>query len=166
MNKLKIFLSSLFLATIFFGTQSLYSQLKFGVGTFTGNIDGDTVTFGLNTDLNNLYFMADGGTADFGVLKIQWNDVTPAQINVGTLEMEKGFVESPDKKISVIWADFLTTMPNIIKSGRLSVTGNTGSTVTGTLELTVELGGSSIIGEMLKGKKQSVLRNGYFEVSY
>ena len=166
MNNLKIFLPTAILAITFFWAQTLQSQQKFGVGTFTGILDGDTVSFGLNSDLNNLYFMADGGTADFGLIKIQWNDVTPAQVKVSTLEMEKGFVESQDKKISVIWADFITIMPNIIKTGRLSVTGNTGSTITGTLELTVELGGSSLLGEFLKGKKQSVLKNGYFEFNY
>ena len=164
--KIKIFLSALFLAIVSFVNFSLYSQQKFGVGTFTGILDGDTVSFGLNTDLNNLYFMADGGTADFGLIKIQWNDVTPAQIKTGALELEKGFVESTDKKISVIWADFYTIMPNIIKSGKLSVTGNSGSTITGTLELTVELGGSSLLGEFLKGKKETKLRNGYFEINY
>ena len=164
--KLKIFLSTLFIAIVFFGARSLYSQQKFGVGTFTGILDGDTVSFGLNTDLNNLYFMTHGGTADFGIIKIQWNDITPSQVKAETLEMEKGFVESPDKKISVIWADFYTTMPNIIKSGRLSVTGNTGNTITGTLDLTVELGGSSVIGEFLKGKKESNLTNGHFEINY
>jgi hypothetical protein len=166
MTKLKVFSSALLLAIVLFGTEMLYSQQRFGVGTFTGILDGDTVSFGLNSDLNNLYFMADGGTADFGLIKIQWNDVTPAQVKVGTLEMEKGFVESQDKKISVIWADFLTIMPNIIKSGRLSVTGNTGSAITGTLELTVELGGSPMLGEFLKGKKESKLTQGYFEINY
>jgi len=140
--------------------------MKFGVGTMSGILDGDSVSFGINSDLNNLYFMIMGGTADFGVIKIQWNGITPGQVKTETLELDKGFVESSDKRISVIWADFYTNLPNVIKSGRLSVTSNTGSSITGTLELTVELGGNALLGEFLKGKKESTLRNGYFEFTY
>jgi len=167
MNKLKISLSIFSLTIIFFSIPTLYSQMKFGAGTMSCNIDGDTITFGLNTDLNDLYYMANGGTADFGLIKIQWDEVkTPAEVKVQTLEMEKGFVFSETYKISVIWADFYTNMPYIIKSGRLSVTGNDGSTITGTLEITAELGGSPMIGEFLKGKSQTVLKHGYFEIKY
>lgn len=166
MKKLNIFLSIIMLISTLFIIQTPYSQMKFGAGMMYCNIDGDTISFDLKTDLNNLYYMTMGGTADVGLIKIQWNDITPSQVKVGTLEMEKGFVESQDKKISVIWADFYTTLPNIIKTGRLSVTSNTGTTITGTLELTAELGGSSVISEFLKGKKETVLKNGYFEINY
>ena len=167
MNKLKFFTSIIVLTIIFFSIQTLPAQMKFGVGSLTCNIDGDTLSFGLNSDLNDLYYMAMGGTADFGLVKIQWDEVkTPAEIKVKTLELEKGFVHSETEKISVIWADFYTNMPYIIKSGRLSVTGNDGSTITGMLEITAELGGSSLIGEFLKGKKETVLTNGYFEIKY
>jgi len=162
MNRLKLLMP----AIILFAAQPLYPQMKFGVGTMSGILDGDSVSFGINSDLNNLYFMIMGGTADFGVIKIQWNGITPGQVKTETLELDKGFVESSDKRISVIWADFYTNLPNVIKSGRLSVTSNTGSSITGTLELTVELGGNALLGEFLKGKKESTLRNGYFEFTY
>ena len=166
MKTIKIFLSIIALTFIFFSVQSANSQMKMGAGTFSCNFDGDTLSFGLNTDLNDLYFMAMGGTADFGLIKIQWDGKTPANVKVMTLQLEKGFVESESEKISVIWADFYTNTPYIIKSGTLSVTGNDGSTITGTLELSAELGGSSILNEFLKGKKETVLRNGNFEINY
>jgi len=166
LNKIKIFFSVIIFTGIFLNWPILHSQMKFGAGMFRCNIDGDTLSFDLKTDLNNLYYMTMGGTADFGLIKIQWNDVTPSQVKVETLNLEKGFVETQDRRISVIWADFYTSLPNIIKSGKLSVTSNTGTTITGTLELTVELGGNPLIGEFLKGKKESVLRNGYFEINY
>lgn len=167
MNKLKIFLLVIALTVIYFSVQTLHAQMKFGVGTMNCNFDGDTISFGLNSDLNDLYYMAMGGTADFGLIKIQWDEVkTPAEVKVKTLELQDGFIHSETEKISVIWADFYTNTPYIIKSGKLSVTGNDGSTITGTLEITAELGGSSLIGELLKGKSKTVLRDGYFEIKY
>ncbi len=100
MNKLKIFATTFALTIIFISAQQLQSQMKFGVGTFSCNIDGDTLSFGLNSDLNNLYYMFDGGTADFGLIKIQWDDVkTASDIKVQTLTLEKGFVENTKEKI-------------------------------------------------------------------
>ncbi len=166
MKTLKIFLPVITLTIIFFNVHLLHSQMKIGAGTFSCNFNGDTLSFGLNTDLNDLYFMAMGGTADFGLIKIQWDGKTPANVKVMTLQLEKGFVESESEKISVIWADFYTNTPYIIKSGTLTVTGNDGSRITGTLELSVELGGNSILNEFLKGKKETVLRSGSFEINY
>lgn len=155
------------LTFILIAAPSAHSQMKFGVGTLHCNIDGDTITFGLNSDLNDLYYMTMGGTADFGLIKIQWDGVkTPSEVKVQTLNMEKGFVQDEKEKISVIWADFYTNMPYIIKSGKLSIISNDGSTITGTLEISAELGGSSILGEFLKGKKETNLRSGYFEIKY
>ena len=57
-------------------------------------------------------------------------------------------------------------MPYIIKSGKLSVLSNSGGIITGTLEISAELGGSSIIGEFIKGKKETNLKNGYFEITF
>ena len=167
MNKLKILVSTIALTVILFSAQQLQSQMKFGAGTFSCNIDGDTLTFGLNSDLNDLYYMFNGGTADFGLIKLQWDEVkTPADIKVQTLQLEKGFVENQKEKINIIWADFYTNMPYIIKSGRLTVTSNSGGVLTGTIEISAELGGSSLIGEFIKGKKETNLRNGYFEITY
>jgi hypothetical protein len=56
-------------------------------------------------------------------------------------------------------------MPYIIKSGKLSITSNDGATITGTIGY-AELAGSSVIGEILKGKKGTNLKYGYFEVKY
>jgi hypothetical protein len=106
------------------------------------------------------------GPSDKGVIKIQWNGITnPSDIKAGTLVLEKGFVESADKKIHIMWAD-ITNQPYVIKKGTFAVTENTGSEIRGTLEMTCELGGSSIISEFLKGKKETVLSRGYFEVKY
>jgi hypothetical protein len=141
--------------------------MKFGAGTLHCNIDGDTITFGLNSDLNDMYYMFNGGTADFGLIKIQWDNVkTASDIKLQTLTLEKGFIVNETEKISVIWADFYTNMPYIIKSGKFSVISNDGSTITGTLEISAELGGSSVIGELLKGKKETNLRSGYFEIKF
>jgi hypothetical protein len=167
MNKPKIFFTIVTLTFVLFSVQTLHAQMKFGVGTLTCNIDGDTASFGLNSDLNDLYYMAMGGTADFGLIKIQWSEAkSPLDVKVQTLQLEKGFVENQKEKISIIWADFYTNMPYIIKSGKFSVLSNDGSTITGTLEITAELGGSSLIGELLKGKKETVLKNGYFEIKF
>ena len=167
MKSIKILLLVLSAVIGFFSVQTANSQMKFGVGIFSCNFNGDTLSFGLNSDLNDLYYMAMGGTADFGLIKIQWDGAkTPADVKVLMLHLDKGFVHSESEKISVIWADFYTNTPYIIKSGNLAVTSNDGSTITGTLEITAELGGSSIISEFLKGKKETVLTNGHFEIKY
>lgn len=136
-----------------------------GAGILSCNIDGDTVAISLQLDQTDLYVDVLGGNPQQGVIKIMWDKLTSAsQIKPQTLPLT---VYSSDKdELYVLWEDFLTLQPYVIKKGTLTVTGNTGSTVTGTLELTVELGGSSVLGEMLKGKKQSVLTNGYFEFKY
>lgn len=151
----------------FFNINPLYSQMKFGAGFLRCEIDGDTITFGLQTDLNDQYYMAMGGTADYGLIKCQWDGVkTPAEVKVLALNLEKGFIFSEEFKISVIWADFYTNLPYIIKKGKLTVTDNSGGIIKGNLEITAELAGSSVIGDLLKGKKETVLRNGYFEINY
>lgn len=140
-------------------------NIKMGAGVLSCNIDGDTVAISLQLDQTNLYVDVMGGNSQNGVIRIVWDKLTSAsQIKPQTLPLT---VYSSDKdELYVLWTDFLTLQPYVIKNGTLTVTGNTGSTVTGTLELTVELGGSSLLGEFLKGKKQSILRNGYFEFSY
>ncbi len=161
------FLLIIILAMIFLSKQNIYSQMKISAGTMSCNIDGDTITFGLNTDLNNLYYMANGGTADFGLIKFQWDGViSPRDVKTMTLKLENGFIQDEATKISIIWADFYTNTPWIIKSGKFSVTENNGSTIKGTIEITAELAGSSIIGEFIKGKSQTVMKNGYFEINY
>ncbi len=119
MKSIKIVLLIFLAGMAFFNVQTANSQMKMGTGTFSCIFNDDTLSFGLNTDLNDLYFMAMGGTADFGLIKIQWDGKTPANVKVLTLQLEKGFVESTSEKISVIWADFYTNIPNIIKSGTL-----------------------------------------------
>jgi hypothetical protein len=167
MSKTKIFLSVIIFITAFTNSSALYSQMKFNAGMMYGNINGDTISFDLKTDLNDLYFMAMGGTADFGLIKIQWDGVkNPAEVKVQSLTLEKGFVQDTKTRISVIWADFYTQMPYIIKSGNLAIIENSAGVIKGTIAINAELGGSSIIGEMLKGKKETVLKNGYFEITY
>lgn len=167
MKKISIFLLTLISVSISFNITPSYSQMKFGVGTVSCLFNGDTISFGLNTDLNDQYYMANGGTADFGLIKIQWDGAkSPKDVKVQTLELKEGFVYSDETKISVIWADFYTNLPNIIKKGMLTITENDGSTIRGMLEITAKLGGSDIFGDLLKGKKESVLKNGYFEIKY
>lgn len=166
MNKIKIFLSIAVLTFGLFNIQGTYSQMKFNAGIMRCNIDGDTISFDLKTDQNNLYFMAMGGTADVGLIKIQWDDKTPAEVKTQTLKMDKGFVENREYKISLIWGDFYTNLPYIIQKGTLTITENANNTIKGTLEINAELGGSSIIGEFIKGKKETVLRDGRFEIWY
>jgi hypothetical protein len=167
MNKTTKILLALSIAFLCAEPASLFSQMKMSTGIMNCNIDGDTITFGLNTDLNDLYFMTMGGTAETGVLKIQWDGVkTPADVKIQTLKLEEGFVEDRTEKISLIWADFYTNLPYIIKKGTLSVTENTGSTIKGNIEITAEVGGSSVISEFVKGKKQTIMKYGYFEVNY
>lgn len=166
LNSMKIFLAFGIALTLSV-TASLYSQMKMGTGTMNCIIDGDTITFGLNSDLNDLYFMAMGGTADKGIMKIQWDNVkTPADVKVLTLKLEEGFIENRTEKISLIWADYYSNIPYIIKSGTLSVTENNGSIIRGTIEITAELGGNPLIGEFIKGKKQTILKAGNFEINY
>ncbi|MCI0715115.1 MAG: hypothetical protein L0Y77_02155 [Chlorobi bacterium] len=172
MNKIKISLLVFEIAFIFSFVQTGYSQVNTNTnaGTLFCDIDGDTLTWALMSAQAHSpdYFqvLTAFGPSDKGVIKIQWNDITnPADIKTGTLELEKGFVESADKKIHIMWAD-ITNQPYIIKKGKLTVTENTGSTIRGTLELTCELGGSSIISEFLKGKTETVLKQGYFEINY
>ena len=167
MRKIKIVLFILFLLSAFSNTGMLHSQMKFNAGMFYCNFNGDTLTFDLKTDLNNLYYMTMGGTADFGLIKIQWDGAaSPADVKALSFKLEKGFVQNNDNKISIIWADFYTQMPYIIKNGNFAVTENTAGVIRGTLSVTAELGGSSIIGEFMKGKKEAVLKNGYFEITY
>lgn len=157
----------LVLAGIFFIVYSGSTQVKstMGAGTLSCNIDGDTVSISLMLDQTDMYVDVMGGNPQQGMFRIVWDKITsPSQIRPQTLPLT---VYSSDKdELYVLWEDFLTLQPYVIKRGTLTVTGNTGNTVTGTLELIVELGGSSLIGEFLKGKKQSVLKNGYFEFSY
>jgi len=166
-NKFVIFFSVITFAITFFNSQLIYSQMKFNAGMFYCNFNGDTLSFDLKTDLNDQYYMTMGGTADFGLIKIQWDGVTnPVDVKVQSIRMDKGFVANDKTKISVIWADFYTQMPYIIKNGNLSITENSGGVIKGTLTATAELGGSSIIGDFLKGKKEAVLKSGYFEIKY
>ena len=167
MNKIKILFLIIVTAISILGSKAIYSQMKFNAGMFYCNFNGDTLSFDLKTDLNDLYYMTMGGTADFGLIKIQWDDVkNPADVKVQTLELEKGFVQDTKTKISIIWADFYAQIPEIIKKGRLSVTENSGGVIKGTLTITAELGGSSIISDFMKGKKETELKNGYFEIRY
>ncbi|MFI5211337.1 MAG: hypothetical protein ACHQIH_00500 [Ignavibacteria bacterium] len=166
MNKFKFSTAIAVLAFATLFTHQINSQMKFDAGFLRCEIDGDTITFGMKTDLNDLYYMTMGGTADYGLIKIQWDVKTPSEVKVLTLNLEKGFIVNEELKISVIWADFLTNMPYIIKNGKLSITENSGNTIKGNLELTAELGGSPIIGDLLKGKKETVLKKGYFEINY
>ena len=167
MKSIKIALILFAVLIILLNTRHSSSQMKMGVGTFSCIFNGDTLSFGLNTDLNDLYYMTMGGTAEFGLIKIQWDGAkTPADVKVQSLQLEKGFVSNETEKISIIWADFYTNLPNVIKSGKFAVTSNSGSTISGTLELTAELGGSSVLGDFLKGKKEAVMTNGRFEINY
>jgi len=138
---------------------------KVGAGIMSCNIDGDTVSWSLTSTQTEDYFDFQGGTADKGLMRIIWEKTKSAsEIKTGNIELTAYSNEKMDTH--VLWADFMTLTPYVIKSGRLTVTDNSAGILKGTLEITVELGGSSIIGEILKGKKQSVLKNGYFEIKY
>jgi hypothetical protein len=147
------------------GQTAAQVNTKVGAGVMSCNIDGDTVSWALTTSQTPDYFDFQGGTADKGLIRMVWEKTkSAADIKTGTVELT---VYSNEKKDTyVLWADFLTLTPYVIKSGRLTVTDNSAGILKGTLELTVELGGSSMIGEILKGKKQSELKYGYFEVNY
>ncbi len=161
-----------FLRTVFFLFiifPAVFSQLKknTNAGTMFCNIDGDTLTWPLMSDQASDYFDAITafGPPDKGVIRILWEKISsPSEIKVETTEL-KGYSNSGEFKTGVIWAD-ISNIPYVIKEGKLVVTENSGGIIKGTLEMTVELGGNSMIGEILKGKKESVLKSGYFEIKY
>jgi hypothetical protein len=62
--------------------------MKFNAGMLYANIDGDTVSFDLKSDLNDLYYMFMGGTADFGLIA-PLGEKSPSQIKVQTLTLIK-----------------------------------------------------------------------------
>ena len=163
----KLLFSQLFILVLLFLTVITASaqNMNFGAGSLFSNIDGDTVTIGLNTSQTPDYFDAMGGNADKGLIRIVWDKIkSPSEIKPLSVELS-GFSDQKNS-IDVLWADFLTNTPYVIKSGRLTVSSNDGNTITGTLEITAELGGSSLIGELLKGKKQTIMRDGQFEIKY
>ena len=161
------FLKTAFFLVIF--CSAIYSQKNTNLyaGTLFCNIDGDTLTWNLTTTQTPDYFdaMTSFGPADKGVLRIIWDKVSsPTEIKTETTQL-KGYSNDGTFKTGVLWAD-ITNMPYVIKEGTLIVTENSGGVIKGTLKMTVELGGSSVIGEILKGRKESVLRDGYFEIKY
>ena len=142
------------------------SQMRMGAGTLIATIDGKVDTISLNisshNEPNSVYCDAMGGTAEIGLFHFMWEKAgTFADIKPYTLDLK-----TPEAIGIVQWADFLTTTPYSYKSGKFSVTGNDGATLTGTYEAVALLGGSDILGGILKGKKETVLTNGTFVINY
>jgi hypothetical protein len=159
---LTVFLLSLIIITKVFSQNS-----NLTAGTMWCNIDGDTVSFNLASTQTPDYFDVLGGNADKGLFRIIWEKVSsPSQIKPQTAELSGFTGDKNNSTLSVLWADFYTNTPYVIKKGQLTITENSGNVIRGTLQLTVELGGSSILGELLKGKKESVLTGGRFEIGY
>lgn len=163
MKTVKFCFSLITFALIF--SLSSYSQMIMSAGYLASRIDGDTVTFNIQSNETKDYYDLMGGTADKGLIRIVFNKITNASdIKVQTVSLEQ--FGDKGESINVLWADFYTQVPYVIKSGKLSITSNTGGVLKGKLELKVELGGSSVIGDFLKGKKESELKEGYFEAKY
>lgn len=161
-----IFVKVFFLSLIII-TKVFSQHTNVTAGTMWCNIDGDTVSFNLTSTQTPEYFDVLGGTADKGLIRIMWEKVSsPSQIKTQTAELSVFSGDKNNSTLSVLWADFYTNTPYVIKKGQLTITENTGSVIRGTLQLTVELAGSSILGELLKGKKESVLTDGRFEIGY
>lgn len=162
---MKYIISTFFLLTVL----SLFTSAQnsnFNRGTLFCNIDGDTLTWSLMTTQTSSYFEAltSFGPPDKGLIKLLWDNISsPADIKTGTTLL-KGY-SGESSNITVMWAD-IANVPYVIKNGTINVTENSGGIIKGTLEMTVELGGSSVIGEILKGKKESILKEGYFEIKY
>ena len=158
---------SILLATIFLVCGELYSQnMIMGAGTLIATIDGKVDTISLNisshNDPNAVYCDAMGGTAEIGLFHFMWEKFgTFADIKPYTFDLKTA--EAPAK---VQWADFLTTTPYSYKSGKFAVTSNDGTTLTGTYEAVALLGGSNILGSVLKGKSETTLTNGTFVINY
>ena len=165
MNYVKSKCLPLLAVLLFCGT--VYSQnMIMGAGTLIATIDGKVDTIGLNisshNDPNATYCDAMGGTAEIGLFHFMWEKAgTFAEIKPYTLDLKTA--EAP---ALVQWADFLTTTPYSYKSGKFAVTSNDGTTLTGTYEAVALLGGSNILGSLLKGKSEMTLTNGTFVINY
>jgi hypothetical protein len=156
----------LLLAFLLFCAVSYSQNMIMGAGTLIATIDGKVDTISLNisshNEPNTVYCDAMGGTAEIGLFHFMWEKAgTFADIKPYTLDLK-----TPEAPGLVQWADFLTTTPYSYKSGKFSVTGNDGKTLTGTYEAVALLGGSDILGGLLKGKKETVLTGGTFVINY
>lgn len=157
---------ALFLIMVFISSYSVHSQMIMGAGVLIATIDGKVDTISLNisshNDPNATYCDAMGGTAEIGMFHFMWEKAGSfTEIKLQTLDLNTA--EAPGL---VQWADFLTLTPYSYKNGKFSVTENDGTTLRGTYEAVALLGGSSVLGEFLKGKKETVLTNGTFVINY
>ncbi len=143
-----------------------YSQMVMGAGTLIATIDGKVDTISLNisshNDPNATYCDAMGGTAEIGMFHFMWEKAGAfSEIKLLTLDLKTA------EAIGLVqWEDFLTLTPYAYKSGKFSVTENDGKTLRGTYEAVALLGGSSIMGNLFKGKSETTLTNGVFEINY
>jgi hypothetical protein len=165
MSYLKTKLTIIFLLLFLF-SYGIQAQMIMGAGVLIATIDGKVDTIGLNisshNEGNSIYSDAMGGTAEIGMFHFIWEKAGSfADIKTQTLDLK-----TPEAPGLVQWADFLTLTPYAYKSGKFSVTSNDGKTLTGTYEAVALLGGSDILGGLLKGKKETVLTNGSFVINY
>lgn len=165
MSILKNNLHFVFAAMLICFSTISFAQMNMSAGYLASRIDGDTVSFNLQSNQTKDYYDLMGGTADKGLIRIVFNGITnAADIKVQSVSLEQ--FGDKGESINVLWADFYTQVPYVIKSGKLTITSNSGGVLKGSLELKVQLGESSVIGDFLKGKKESELKQGYFEAKY
>jgi hypothetical protein len=143
-----------------------HSQMIMGAGTLIATIDGKVDTISLNisshNDPNATYCDAMGGTAEIGMFHFMWEKAGSfTEVKTQTLDLK-----TPEAIGLVQWTDFLTLTPYAYKSGKFAVTDNDGKTLHGTYEAVALLGGSSIMGNLFKGKSETTLTNGVFEINY
>jgi len=165
MLSLKTKFALLVLLICFFSVPN-YSQMTMGAGTLIATIDGKIDTISLNisqhSEPNSVYCDAMGGTAEIGMFHFifekagNYSDVKPQTFDLST----------SDGYGHIQWADFLTVTPYVYKSGKFVVTSNDGKTLHATYEAVAELGGSSIMGNLFKGKSETTLTNGIVEINY
>lgn len=142
------------------------SQMVMGAGTLIATIDGKVDTIGLNisshNDPNSTYCDAMGGTGEIGMFHFIFEKAgTYPDIKTQTFDLT-----TSDGYGHIQWADFLTVTPYVYKSGKFIVTENDGKTLRATYEAVAQLGGSSIMGNLFKGKSETILTNGTIEINY
>src|SRR5262245_61444917 len=105
MKQVKYFLLVVLLSYLF--SLPSYSQIKFNAGTFTCSLNGATLSFPLNIDVNERGFTLMGGTSDFGLIKIKWT-AAPSDVIAATFDLSTQFVQNYAAKITISWGDFLS----------------------------------------------------------
>lgn len=142
------------------------SQMVMGAGVLIATIDGKVDTISLNisqhNEPNSVYCDAMGGTAEIGMFHFIFENAG----NYADVKTQTFDLATSDGYGHIQWADFLTITPYVYKSGKFIVTSNDGKTLHATYEAVAVLGGSSVIGNLFKGKSESILTNGIVEINY